>query len=90
MTTYRYAKRYEILLRKLRLENLFNETALILTKESEAATGAYSEPAPDLSMPAAALCPFASSGGHPAHRVNSLRRTVSHTCAGGSDSRHAG
>lgn len=45
-----YAKRYEILLRKLRLENLFNETALILTKESEAASGAYSEPAADLSM----------------------------------------
>ncbi|MEA2572402.1 MAG: hypothetical protein QOI24_4403 [Acidobacteriota bacterium] len=45
-----YARRYEILLRKLRLENLFNETALILTKESEAATGAYSEPAIDLSM----------------------------------------
>jgi hypothetical protein len=45
-----YAKRYEILLRKLRLENLFNETALILTKESEANTGAYSEPAPDLSI----------------------------------------
>jgi hypothetical protein len=45
-----YAKRYEILLRKLRLENLFNETALILTKESEAATGKYSEPASDLSM----------------------------------------
>jgi len=45
-----YAKRYEILLRKLRLENLFNETALILSKESEAATGAFSEPAEDLSM----------------------------------------
>jgi hypothetical protein len=45
-----YAKRYEILLRKLRLENLFNETALILTKESEAVTGAYREPALDLSM----------------------------------------
>lgn len=45
-----YAKRYEILLRKLRLENLFNETALILTKESEATTGRYSEPAQDLSM----------------------------------------
>jgi hypothetical protein len=45
-----YAKRYEILLRKLRLENLFNETALILTKESQAKTGAYSEPATDLSM----------------------------------------
>lgn len=45
-----YAKRYEILLRKLRLENLFNETALILTKESEATTGKYSEPASDLSM----------------------------------------
>ena len=45
-----YAKRYEILLRKLRLENLFNETALILTMESEAATGEYSEPAADLSM----------------------------------------
>lgn len=45
-----YAMRYEILLRKLRLENLFNETALILTKESEAAEGGYSEPAQDLSM----------------------------------------
>jgi hypothetical protein len=46
-----YAKRYEILLRKLRLENLFNETALILSKESDAANGTYSEPAQDLSMP---------------------------------------
>lgn len=45
-----YARRYEILLRKLRLENLFNETALILTKESDATTGKYSEPASDLSM----------------------------------------
>ena len=45
-----YAKRYEIMLRKLRLENLFNETALILSKETNAATGAYSEPAHDLSM----------------------------------------
>ncbi|MEA2236162.1 MAG: hypothetical protein QOC81_886 [Thermoanaerobaculia bacterium] len=44
-----YSKRYEILLRKLRLENLFNETALILAKESEAARGGYSEPAQDLS-----------------------------------------
>jgi hypothetical protein len=45
-----YSKRYEILLRKLRLESLFNETALILSKESEAARGGYSEPAQDLSM----------------------------------------
>jgi hypothetical protein len=45
-----YSKRYEILLRKLRLESLFNETALILTKESHAAEGGYSEPAQDLSM----------------------------------------
>ncbi len=45
-----YARRYEILLRKLRLENLFNETALILTKKSAAAKGDYSEPAQDLSM----------------------------------------
>jgi len=45
-----YAKRYEILLRKLRLENLFNETALILSRERDAATGKYSEPTPDLSM----------------------------------------
>lgn len=46
-----YAKRYEILLRKLRLENLFTETALILSKESSgSSTGTYSEPAKDLSM----------------------------------------
>jgi len=38
------------MLRKLRLGNLFNETALIMSKETHAATGAYSEPARDLSM----------------------------------------
>ena len=45
-----YAKRYEILLRKLRLEKLYSEAALLMTKESAGLAGEYTEPAADLSM----------------------------------------
>jgi hypothetical protein len=55
-----YAKRYEQLLRKLRLEKLFDSTALLLACQDDAETGAYREPAPDL-----AIRQFlASLGGH--------------------------
>jgi hypothetical protein len=55
-----YAKRYELLLRKLRLENLFDSTALLLACQDDAETGAYREPAPDLEMRQF----LASLGGH--------------------------
>jgi len=55
-----YAKRYEILLRKLRLEKLFDSTALLLACQDDAETGIYREPAPD-----SAIRQFlASLGGH--------------------------
>lgn len=45
-----YAMRYELLLRKLRTENLFNEAALIMTCGDDAKSGAYTEPAEDLGI----------------------------------------
>lgn len=45
-----YAKRYEILLRKLVLEKKYNSTALLLSAEPDGRDGAFREPAPDLSM----------------------------------------
>ena len=45
-----YAKRYEVTFRRLRTENLFSETALILAVESGATTGEHREPAEDLSV----------------------------------------
>jgi hypothetical protein len=55
-----YARRYELLLRKLRLEKLFDSTALLLACQDDAETGAYREPAPDLEMRQF----LASLGGH--------------------------
>lgn len=45
-----YAKRYEILLRKLRLEKLYSDTALLMSREGKGLSGSYTEPAPDLSI----------------------------------------
>lgn len=45
-----YALRYELLLRKLMLEKLYDRTALLLSTESQGRSGEFSEPAPDLSM----------------------------------------
>ncbi len=46
-----YAKRYELFLRRLVREKLFNRAAFLMTKKSDAALGGYSEPAPeDLGM----------------------------------------
>jgi hypothetical protein len=55
-----YAKRYEITLRKLRLEKLFDATAFLMCSEKQGQTGQYTEPAADLAMK-----PFlASLAGH--------------------------
>lgn len=45
-----YALRYELLLRRLRTESLFSETALLLAPTTGAASGAYAEPADDLAI----------------------------------------
>lgn len=45
-----YARRYELLCEKLVRERLYDATCLILAKKTEAATGAYWEPNPELSM----------------------------------------
>lgn len=45
-----YAQRYEILLRKLILERHYDGAALILSRREDGASGAYREPAQDLSM----------------------------------------
>ncbi len=45
-----YKKRYELLLRKLLLEKLFDSCAYITSTEKGARQGKYSEPAPDLTM----------------------------------------
>lgn len=45
-----YAKRYELLLRKLMLEKLYDRAAFILATEKGGARGNYKEPAADLSM----------------------------------------
>ena len=44
-----YADRYELLLRKLVLEKLYDAAALIVSSRDCAQSGAYKEPAPDLS-----------------------------------------
>jgi hypothetical protein len=43
-----YAKRYELLLRKLRLERLYDGTSLLLASELGGLEGKYTEPAKDL------------------------------------------
>lgn len=45
-----YAKRYELLLRKLVLEKLYDGAALLLATEPQGRLGQYSEPASDLTM----------------------------------------
>lgn len=45
-----YAKRYELLLRRLLLEKTYDSTALLLATEKGGPKGIYSEPASDLTM----------------------------------------
>lgn len=45
-----YAKRYELLLRKLVLEKLYDGAALLMASESEGRVAEYTEPAADLSV----------------------------------------
>ncbi|MES1165493.1 MAG: PaeR7I family type II restriction endonuclease, partial [Verrucomicrobiota bacterium] len=45
-----YAKRYEIMLRKLVLEKLYDGTAFLMSTEAQGRRGIYAEPATDLSM----------------------------------------
>lgn len=45
-----YSKRYELLLRKLVLEKLYDGAAFLMTTEAQGRRGYYSEPASDLSM----------------------------------------
>ena len=47
-----YAKRYELLCRKLVRENLYSMAAFLLSQAETGARGAYSEPAPDLAFSA--------------------------------------
>lgn len=47
-----YARRYELLCRKLVRENLYNMAAFLLSQAGAGARGAYSEPAPDLAFSA--------------------------------------
>ena len=45
-----YGKRYELLLRRLRLEKLHDGAAFVMTTEREGRRGRYTEPAADLTM----------------------------------------
>jgi len=45
-----YAKRYELLLRKLILEGLYNGAAFVMSTEESGEAGIYTEPADDLSF----------------------------------------
>src|ERR1700687_5813609 len=45
-----YAKRYELLLRRLMLEKQYDSAALLLATEKEGPRGVYEEPASDLTM----------------------------------------
>lgn len=45
-----YAKRYEVLLRKLVLEKFYDGAAFLMATEAQGRRGEYSEPASDLSM----------------------------------------
>ncbi|MCX6842002.1 MAG: restriction endonuclease [candidate division WOR-3 bacterium] len=49
-----YAKRYELLCRKLVRENLYNSAAFLLSSAKTGARGEYAEPAPDLTLAALA------------------------------------
>ena len=50
--TASYARRYELLCRKLVRENLYSMAAFLLSQAKTGARGAYSEPAPDLAFSA--------------------------------------
>ena len=50
--TASYARRYELLCRKLVRENLYSMAAFLLSEAKTGARGAYSEPAPDLAFSA--------------------------------------
>jgi type II restriction enzyme len=45
-----YAKRYELMLRKLMLEKLYDGATLLLSSRDNAKSGAFNEPASDLTM----------------------------------------
>jgi hypothetical protein len=45
-----YSRRYELLLRKLMLEKLYDGTAFVMSAEKQGKRGVYTEPAIDLSM----------------------------------------
>ncbi|MBM3313493.1 restriction endonuclease, partial [candidate division WOR-3 bacterium] len=47
-----YAKRYELLCRKLVRENKYSMAVFLLSESKAGAGGAYSEPAPDLTFSA--------------------------------------
>ncbi len=55
-----YAKRYELLLRKLILEKYYDGAALILSKKAEKTSGKFTEPAADLTIKRV----LAGLGGH--------------------------
>src|SRR5690606_9213644 len=55
-----YRGRYEVMLRRLVLEKLYDGAALVTARRSDAKTGKYREPATDLSMRRF----LASLGGH--------------------------
>lgn len=64
-----YARRYEILLRKLVLERHYQAAAFLMSTESEGPRGTYIEPAPDLTMRNF----LAELAGHVAAYVASIR-----------------
>jgi len=59
-----YAKRYELLCRKLVRENLYNSAAFLLSLARTGAQGAYTEPAPDLTFAALARSLIAHVAAH--------------------------
>jgi hypothetical protein len=66
-----YAKRYELLLRRLVKEDLYNQACLLLATASGGPRGEFSEPAEDLTMRAF----LASLGGHIDVHVASRKQT---------------
>ena len=62
--TASYAKRYELLCRKLVRENKYSMAAFLLSESKAGAGGAYSEPAPDLTFSALARSLVAHVAAH--------------------------
>jgi hypothetical protein len=62
--TASYARRYELLCRKLVRENLYSMAAFLLSDAKTGARGAYSEPAPDLTFSALARSLVAHVAAH--------------------------